>query len=96
MNDIPYPALSAPEGAPSRRSSLPETAMDRSTVFPLKDWSDYKQALRINNDIERWHKYNAFNRRGGGQCALLLYLLISLTVGEGGPTDKHHHKAIFK
>ena len=96
LNDIPYPALSAPDGAPPRRSSLPETAMDRSTVFPPKDWSVYKQAIRINNDIEGWHKYNAFNRRGGGHCALLLYLLISYsTVGEGGPTDKHH-KAIFK
>ena len=70
--------------------------MDRSTVFSPKDWSVYKQAIRINNDVEGWHKYNAFNRRGGGQSALLLYLLITLTVGEGGPTDNHHHKGISK
>ena len=25
--------------------------MDRGTVFPPKDWSVYKQAIRINNEI---------------------------------------------
>ena len=65
------------------------------TVFPPKDQSVHKQAIRISNDIEGWHKYNALSRRRGGRSALPA-LLTHLTVGEGGPTDKHHHKAIFK
>ena len=78
LNDIPYLVLSAlhRDGASPRPSSLPETAMDRTTVFPPNDWSVYKKAIRINNDIEGCHKYNALNRRGGGQSALLFYLLI--------------------
>ena len=56
-----------------------------STVFPPKDWSVYKQAIRTNNDIEGWH--NALNRRAGGQSALPLYLLIELLEREARLTS---------
>ena len=46
-----------------------------STVFPPKNWSVFKQAIRTN-DIEGWH--NALNRRVSGQCGLSLYCLIEL------------------
>ena len=45
----------SPDGAPPRLISLSETAVDRSTVFLPKDWSVFKQARRINSDIEWWH-----------------------------------------
>jgi len=47
-----------------------------NTVFLPNDWSVYQQAIRTNNDIERWH--NALDRRVSGQRGLSLYSLIEL------------------
>ena len=47
-----------------------------SRVFTPRNWCVYKQPIRTDNDLEGWH--NALNRRAGGQCGLLLYLLIEL------------------
>ena len=47
-----------------------------STVFPLKDWSVYGQAIRTNNDVEGWH--NGLNRRASGRSNIPFYLLIQL------------------
>lgn len=53
-----------------------------STVFPPKDWSVYGQAIRTNNDIERWH--NGLNRHELGTNNLSFYLLIQLLKREAG------------
>ena len=47
--------------------------MESTAVLPPKEWSVYKQPIRTNNDIERWH--NAWNRRAGGLSGLPLYSL---------------------
>ena len=85
MNEVLFPALPGPDGAPPRPSSLPQTAMDQSTIFAPKHWRVYKQLIRTNNDIERWH--NALNRRAGGQNALPLYLIIELLEREARLTS---------
>ena len=47
-----------------------------SHTFPPATWSVHMEAIRTNNDLERWH--NALNRRAKGRVQLPLYVLIQL------------------
>ena len=40
------------------------------------DWTVFKQAVRMNNDLEGWH--HGINRRVAGKSQLPLYVLIKL------------------
>ena len=55
------------------------TWINGSTWAPT-DRTCYKQAIRMNNDMEGWH--NGLNRRGSGRAQLPMYLLIQLLYWE--------------
>ena len=55
------------------------TWINGSTRAPT-DWTCYKQAIRMNNDMEGWH--NGLNRRASGRAQLPMYFLIQLLYRE--------------
>ena len=55
------------------------TWINGSTWAPT-DWTCYKQAIRMNNDMEGWH--NGLNRRASGRAQLPMYFLIQLLYRE--------------
>ena len=55
------------------------TWINGSTWAPT-DWTCYKQAIRMNNDVEGWH--NGLSCRASGRAQLPMYLLIQLLYRE--------------
>ena len=64
----------------------------KSTVFPPKNWSVYRQPVRTNNDIEGWH--NALNRRANGQWFATLFA--HRTIRERGQAHNYYNQANFR
>ena len=65
----------APDSLQPFTDYVPSNWIDSNTWSPL-DWTVFKKAVRMNNDIEGWH--HGLNRRASGRGQLPLYLLIQL------------------
>ena len=69
-----FPAAKVPSNHP--RVLFHELVDVNNNIFPPSSWSAYRQRVRTNNDIERWH--NFLNLPAGGKVHLPFYLLIQL------------------
>ena len=58
-----------------RCANVSSTWINGSTWGPT-DWTCFKQAIRMNNDVEGWH--HGLNRQASGRAQLPMYLLIQL------------------
>ena len=65
----------APDSLQPFTDCVPSNWIDSNTWSP-SDWTVFKKAVRMNNDIEGWH--HGLNRRASGRGQLPLYLLIQL------------------
>ena len=69
-----FPVAKVPSNHP--RVLFHELVDVNNNIFPPSSWSAYRQRVRTNNDIERWH--NFLNLPAGGKVHLPFYLLIQL------------------